>query len=74
MARKANVKSGDEVTWKWGQGTGKGEVTKVHKSDTTIKSKGQTVKRKASSSEPAVEIKTNKGAKVLKSASEIKVK
>lgn len=74
MTKKADVSKGDDVTYKWGKGTVEGEVTKVHTDDTSIKSKGETIKRKASEKEPAVEIKTSKGAKVLKSTSEVKVK
>lgn len=73
MAKSAGVKKGDEVEWKWGQGKGEGEVAKVHKEDASIKSKGKTIKRKASKDEPAVEIKTDKGARALKSVSEVKV-
>lgn len=74
MAKKADVKKGDDVEWKWGSGKGEGEVTKVHKDDASIKTKGSTVTRKATKAKPAVEIKTDKGAKALKSTSEVKVK
>lgn len=74
MARKADVKPGDDVEWKWGKGTGHGAVTKVHTDDVERTIKGSTVKRKASEEEPAVEVKTDKGGKVLKSTSEVKVK
>lgn len=71
---KPPVKTGDAVEWKWGSGTGKGKVAKVLTKDTTEKIKGSTVKRKATAEKPAVEIKTDKGGKVLKSVSEIKKK
>ncbi len=74
MATKAEVRKSDNVEWKWGQGKGKGEVVEVHKDDAEIKSKGKTIKRKASAAKPAVEIETDKGAKALKSISEVKVK
>ena len=74
MAKKADVSKGDDVEWKWGKGKGEGEVTKVHEDDAEIETKGKTIKRKASDQKPAVEIKTSKGAKVLKSTSEVKVK
>ena len=74
MAKKSDVKKGDDVEWKWGSGKAEGEVTKVHTDDAKIKTKGSTVKRKASDKKPAVEIKTDKGAKALKSTSEVKVK
>lgn len=74
MTKKADVSKGDEVEWTWGQGKGTGEVTKVHTDDVEKTIKGSRVKREASTSEPAVEVKTDKGAKVLKSTSEVKVK
>ena len=74
MAKKADVTKGDDVTWKWGSGTGEGKVTKVHTDDVEKTIKGSTVKRKASDAKPAVEVKTDKGGKVLKSVSEVKVK
>ena len=68
---KADVKAGDDVTYKWGKGTVAGAVTKVHTQDVEKTIKGSTVKRKASAEKPAVEIETDKGQKVLKSTSEI---
>ena len=65
-------KTGDKVSWKWGSGTGKGKVAKLFKTDTTETIKGKTIKRKASAEKPAAEVTTDKGAKVLKSASELK--
>lgn len=74
MTAKAKVKTGDDVTYKWGQGTVSGEVTEVHTQDVKKTIKGNTVKREASKAEPALEIKTAKGKTVLKSVSEVKVK
>jgi hypothetical protein len=74
MTAKATVKTGDDVTYTWGKGTVSGEVTKVHTQDVKRTIKGNTVKRTASKSEPAVEIKTSKGKTVLKSAAEVTVK
>ena len=51
-----------------------GEVTGVHKDDVERTIKGNKVKREASDEEPAVEIKTDKGQRVLKSTSEVKIK
>lgn len=66
------MKKGDKVSWKWGSSEAEGKVEKTHTSDTSIKSKGTTVKRKASKDKPAVEIKQENGTKVLKSESEVK--
>ena len=74
MTKKADISKGDDVTYKWGKGTVEGEVTKVHTDDVEKTIKGNTVKREASDSKPAVEIETTKGAKVLKSTSEVKAK
>jgi hypothetical protein len=74
MTAKAKVKTGDDVTYTWGKGTVSGEVTKVHTQDVKKTIKGNTVKRAASTAEPALEIKTAKGKTVLKSASEVTVK
>ena len=74
MAKKADLKPGDAVEWNWGKGTGKGKVAKVLTKDTTEEIKGATVKRKATAEKPAVEVKTDKGGKVLKSVSEVKKK
>jgi hypothetical protein len=74
MTKAKDVQTGDTVTWAWGQGEGKGNVTAVHHHDVEKTIKGTTVKRKASADKPAVEVKTDKGGRVLKSASEIKVK
>jgi hypothetical protein len=74
MTKAKDVKKGDDVTWKFGSGTGEGTVTQVHTDDVKKTIKGKTVTRHASEDKPAVEVKTDKGSKVLKSATEIKVK
>ena len=74
MTKKSEVKVGDDVAWHWGSGRGEGRVTKVHTDDVAKTIKGNTVKRAASEAKPAVEVKTDKGAKVLKSTSEITIK
>jgi Hypervirulence associated proteins TUDOR domain len=74
MTGRAKVKTGDDVTYKWGNGTVSGEVTQVHTRDVKKTIKWNTVKRAASKREPAVEIETAKGKTVLKSASEVTVK
>ena len=49
-------------------------MTQVHTDDVKKTIKGKTITRHASEDKPAVEVKTDKGAKVLKSVTEIKVK
>ena len=68
----ANLKKGDEVEYKWGSGKAEAEVTQVHTKDVTRTIKGKKIKRHASKDEPAVEVKTKKGGRALKSASEVK--
>ena len=74
MVKKADVKKGDEVEYKYGKGTVEAKVTQVKPSDTEKTIKGKTIKRKGSKEDPAIEVKTSKGGKALKSASEVKVK
>ena len=74
MTAKKDISKGDDVEYKWGKSTVEAEVTKVHTDDTEKTIKGSTIKRKASEDEPAVEVKTEKGAKALKSTSEVKIK
>ncbi|WDF54758.1 DUF2945 domain-containing protein [Mucilaginibacter sp. KACC 22063] len=66
------MKKGDEVHWDWGKSQAEGKIEKKVEKPVTKKIKDATVKRKASKDEPAYEIKTDKGQKVLKSESELK--
>ena len=68
----SKIKSGDDVSWKWGKGTGEGTVTEVFTHDVTRKIKGKTIKRKADEKEPAVLVRQEDGDRVLKAASEVK--
>ena len=74
MTRQPDIKPGQKVAWKWGKGKAEGKVTKVHTAEVIETIKGAEVKRKATPEKPAVDIKTNKGGKVLKSVTEIKKK
>ncbi|NCD70685.1 hypervirulence associated TUDOR domain-containing protein [Mucilaginibacter agri] len=66
------MKKGDAVHWSWGKGEAKGKIEKKIEHPVTEHIKGATVKRNASKDEPAYELKTDKGQKVLKSESELK--
>lgn len=66
------MKKGDTVHWNWGHSTAEGKVEKKHEKPVAKTIKGSKVKRNASKSEPAYEIKQQNGSKVIKSASEIK--
>ena len=74
MSKDSGVHKGDDVSWKWGKGNAEGEVVQVHTKDVEKTIKGKTITRHASKDDPAVEVKTAKGATALKSASEVKVK
>jgi ribosomal protein L24 len=66
-----SIKKGDSAEWKWGKGKAAGKVTEVFTKDKTETIKGAKITRHASPETPAVELKTAKGAKVLKSVTEI---
>jgi len=64
------VKKGDDVSWNYGKGKAKGEITEVHENDIERTVQGTTVKRKGSAEEPALVIKQG-SKKIVKSASEV---
>ncbi|KAJ8483438.1 hypothetical protein ONZ45_g14604 [Pleurotus djamor] len=67
-----DIKAGDTVSWKWGQGNPEGKVVHVYEEDASIKSKnGNTITRHGDAENPAIEIKQKNGNPVLKKASEL---
>jgi len=66
------MKKGDKVHWNWGKSEAEGSIEKKHEEPVSKKIAGTTVKRNASKDNPAFEIKTDKGKKVLKAESELK--
>ena len=64
-------RKGTKVSWKWGNGKGKGKVAESFTEDVERKIDGSTIKRKASKDEPAYLIEQEDGGKVLKSHSEL---
>ncbi|OKS84753.1 hypervirulence associated TUDOR domain-containing protein [Mucilaginibacter polytrichastri] len=66
------MKKGDTVHWSWGKGEAEGKIEKKHEEPVSKQIKGTTVKRNATKKEPAYEIKTDEGQKVIKSESELK--
>lgn len=66
------MKKGDTVHWSWGKGRAEGKIEKKYEEPVEKHIKGATVKRNATKDEPAYEVKTDKGDKVLKSESELK--
>ena len=64
-------RKGTKVQWKWGQGHGTGKVAESFTDDVTRQIEGKTIKRKASTDEPAYLIEQEDGGRVLKSHSEL---
>jgi len=72
MTDPSDLKKGDEVSWKWGQGHPTGTVEEVVPGDAEIKTKGgKTVKRKGSEEDPAVKLKASSGNNAIKLAHEL---
>ncbi|MEO6881544.1 MAG: DUF2945 domain-containing protein [Mycobacteriaceae bacterium] len=65
------IRTGTEVTWSWGSGTGQGKVTEVHHESVTRTLKGSEITRHGSDDDPAYVIETDAGAQVLKLRSEV---
>jgi hypothetical protein len=66
------MKKGDKVEWNWGAYKAEGTIEKEYDKPISKTIKGDKVKRNASKSEPAYEIKQKDGSRVLKSESELK--
>lgn len=66
-----DFKKGDNVAWRWANGTGKGTVEDVRTERTEIKSKNEHIVRNGTSKNPAVIIKDSDEVPVLKLASEL---
>lgn len=65
-------RKGSDVEWTWGAHKANGKVVDRFTKDVSRRIKGKTVKRKASTDEPAFLVRQEDGDKVLKSASELK--
>ncbi len=65
-------RKGTKVQWKWGTGHGTGKIAESFTDDVERQIKGQTIKRKASTDEPAYLIEQEDGDRVLKSHSELR--
>jgi hypothetical protein len=64
-------RTGTSVEWKWGKGTGTGQIKQSFTDDVERTIEGAVIKRKASKEEPAYLIEQQDGGKVLKSHSEL---
>ena len=67
----ANFNEGDQVKWKWGDGSATGTIQSIFPEKTTRTIKGTEVTRNGNQDDPALYIKQNDGAAVLKLASEV---
>jgi hypothetical protein len=70
-AMSHDIHIGDEVSWSWGNGTGRGTVTERFTSKVTRTIDGSEITRNASDDEPAYLIEQDDGARVLKSTTEL---
>jgi hypothetical protein len=66
------MRKGTQVEWKWGNGTAEGKIEKKYEEKVTRTIKGKKVTRNADSDNPAYLVRQEKGAKALKSDSELK--
>ena len=67
-----NLKVGERVKWKWGNGFGDGRIAERFTEDVTRTINGTDVKRVATDDEPAYLIEQDDGDRVLKSHSEVR--
>jgi hypothetical protein len=65
------IRTGTKVTWSWGSSSAEGTVTEVHHDDVSRTTKGSTVTRHGSESDPAYVIEQEDGTVVLKLRSEV---
>ena len=65
------IRTGTEVTWKWGHSTASGTVEEIHREKVTRRTKGEEITRNGSDDDPALLIEQEDGARVLKLRSEV---
>ena len=65
------IRTGSDVSWKWGSSTASGKVTEVHQEKVTRTSKGESITRDGSDDNPAYVIEQEDGTTVLKLKSEL---
>ena len=66
-----HYKEGDEVTWSWGNGQGRGTIQSVFTEKTTRTIDGSEVTRNGSQDDPAYYIRVDDANNVLKLHSEV---
>jgi hypothetical protein len=65
------IRKGTEVTWSWGNGTGRGRVAEVFTRPVTRTLEGAEITKNGSEGCPAYLIEQDDGARVLKLRSEV---
>ena len=65
-------KTGDDVSWDWGNGTAKGTIKQIYTERVTKTIKGTEVVRDADEDNPAYLVEQEDGSQALKSDSELK--
>lgn len=67
----SDLKEGDKVTWKWGEGEAGGTVKSIFPEKTVRTIDGNEVTRNGTQDDPALYIENDGGNNVLKLASEV---
>jgi len=65
------IRTGTEVTWKWGHSTASGTVEEIHREKVTRRTKGEEITRNGTDDDPAYVIVQDDGTVVLKLRSEV---
>lgn len=65
------IREGTDVSWSWGNGTGTGKVTEIHREQVTRTLAGSEITRNGSDDDPAYVIEQEDGSQVLKLRSEV---
>lgn len=71
MSKSNSFRSGQHVTWHWGNGTAKGQIAERFERKVTRTLKGSEVTRDGSADDPAYLIRQEDGDEVLKLGSEL---
>lgn len=66
-----SIRTGTEVSWRWGNGTATGKVTELHHEKVTRALGGSEITRNGTDDDPALLIEQEDGAQVLKLRSEV---
>ncbi len=65
------IRTGSQVSWPWGNGTGKGKVTELHHERVERTVNGSSIARNGTDQDPALVIEQDDGSVLLKLRSEV---